>query len=88
MNLLTREDKALIYQAVENIETGLETFSCVALDRVKGAFPSSLRGAYVDFYGMNSQEPWFLFRTTKIKEEELEHKNSRVILLLLFAEIG
>ncbi len=83
---LNEYQKRLIHKAAELITTGEQAQSCISLDKVSGSWHSDLRESYAEFYGKNSKELWFgpYYEYSR----SIESKNARIILLLLYAEVG
>jgi hypothetical protein len=93
MAKLTQREKDFLIEAAELIDDDINTFSCNAVDKAvnrdRGVARgrTQLRGKYAAFYGKTEDEAWF----TEDEYEEgdiSEDRQTRVLLLLTFAELG
>ncbi len=85
---LTKHEKLHVYRACEALEIGEETYSCNALvDFSDMANVFKITNSYSKFYNKDKEDSWLENSYQgSISHEEL--KPIRIILLLLFAEVG
>jgi len=89
MKKLTKKEKEAVIKAAALVETRAYIYSCMAVQESGGR---RLRKKYAEFYNQSSDDYWPIYNKPNRISKQFSYIDSitdtRVLLLLTFAEVG